>query len=103
MEPIGIVFMLGVLAAALWGLQVAGMIIFGDRGATLWLRGLLVLTIGSVLVWLLDSRSLGEMMRRSLKLLDAGLIIAIGDGITRITRWIDEHTGHPPPKRSVEH
>jgi len=47
-----------------------------------------------------DSRSFDDMMRRSLRLLDAGLIIAVGDGIARANRWIGDHTGCPLPARS---
>jgi hypothetical protein len=96
-EPIGIVFMLFLLAAALRGLRVAVTISFGYCEVTLWLRGLVALIIGCLLVWMFDSQSFAEMMRRSLRLLDVGLIIAVVDGIARASRWIDYHAEHPPP------
>jgi hypothetical protein len=95
-EPIGIVLMLLLLAVALWGVRVAITIIFGCRDVPLWLRGLVTLIISGLLAWMLDSQSFGEMMRRTLGLLDVGLIIAMGDGIARATCWIDDQIGDQP-------
>jgi hypothetical protein len=103
-EPIGIVLLLLLLAVALWGVRVAVTIIFGCRAVPLWLRGLVTLIISGVLAWMLDSQSFGEMMRRTLGLLDVGLIIAMGDGIARATCWIDDQIGDQPtaPSRRQE-
>jgi hypothetical protein len=101
METIGIVLMLFLLSAALWGVHVAIAIIFGRRHATVWLRVLVTLVIAYLMTWMLASPSFGDLMQRSLKLLGIGLIIMIGDGIARVTRWIDDHTGYPPPVRSA--
>jgi hypothetical protein len=100
MELIGIVFMLSLLAAALWGVWVAVTIILNYRDAALWLKWSVTLIISCLVIWMLDSRSFDDMMRRSLRLLDAGLIIAVGDGIARANRWIGDHTGCPLPARS---
>ena len=78
------------------GVRVAVTIIFGCRAVPLWLRGLVTLIISGVLAWMLDSQSFGEMMRRTLGLLDVGLIIAMGDGIARATCWIDDQVGYQP-------
>ena len=89
--------MLFLLSAALWGLWIAVTIIVGYRGAPLWLGALVTFTIICLLIWMLDGPTFDDMMRRSLRLLDVGLIIAMGDGIARVTRWIDDHIGLPPP------
>jgi hypothetical protein len=102
MELIGILGGLLLVGAALWGLLVGVAVSLGFRRARPWAR-LLVSCIGCVCVWWIfaasatpDGASLGTIARRSLVLLDLGLLVAGADTIARITRWVDKHAYSAP-------
>jgi hypothetical protein len=97
MELIGILGGLLVLAAALWGVGVAAAVVLGLRPARFWIR-LLAMCIGGACLWwtfgdltATDGASLGIIARRSLVLLDFGLLAAGADAIARVTDWVDKH------------
>ena len=96
MEPIGTLCAFLLLSVAMWGVKVGIAIVFGYRPTALWVRGLVALVMAASLVWVLGGLHDGTIMRRTLTLLDSGLIVALGAGIARVTRWIDEHTGLRP-------
>jgi hypothetical protein len=96
MELLGIVGGFLVLLAALWGVSVGIAVVSGRRPSTRWIRFIVAFVDVACVCWILaalwTSTPLGTVMRRSLMLLNAGLLIAFGDAIARITDWIDCQT-----------
>jgi hypothetical protein len=99
MELLGLFGGFLVLLVALWGVRVGIAVVFGLRPTPRWIRCVVtfvdVACVGWMLAALWTSTPLGIIMRRSLMLLDAGLLIASGDAIARITDWIDCQTDRP--------
>ena len=99
MELLGLFGGFLVLLAALWGVRVGIAVVFGLRPTTRWIRCIVTFVDLACVCWMLaalwTSTPLGIIMRRSLMLLDAGLLIAFGDAIARITDWIDCQTDRP--------
>jgi hypothetical protein len=97
LELIGILGGFFVFAAALWGLRVAAAVVLGHRRARRWIRLLAACIGGACLYWTFaelaapHGASLGIIARRSLVLLDFGIVIACADAIARITGWVDKH------------
>lgn len=101
MALIGILCAVLLLSAALWGVRVGIAIVLGYRHPTLWVRAMVALVMGAALIWLLHGLCDGDA-RRILILLDVGLIIAIGNGIAKVTHWIDLQTGLKPLRQPVQ-
>ena len=99
MELLGLFGGFLVLLVALWGVRVGIAVVFGLRPTTRWIRCIVTFVDLACVCWMLaalwTSTPLGIIMRRSLMLLDAGLLIASGDAIARITDWIDCQTDQP--------
>jgi hypothetical protein len=106
MELLGIVGGLLVLVAALWGVRVGIAVVFGFRPTTRWIRFICTFVDVACVCWILaalwTSTPLGILMRRSLMLLNAGLLIAFGDAIARITDWIDCQTDRPGRTKNLK-
>ncbi|HEY2616671.1 MAG TPA: hypothetical protein VGI78_04980 [Acetobacteraceae bacterium] len=105
MELLGIVGGFFVLVAALWGVQVGIAVVFGFRPTTRWIRSICTFVVVACVCWVLaalwTSAPLGIVVRRSLMLLNAGLLIAFGDAIARITDWIDCQTDRPGKTKNL--
>jgi hypothetical protein len=106
MELLGIVGGFFVLLAALWGVSVGIAVVFGRRPTTRWIRFIVTFVDVAYVCWILaalwTSTPLGVVMRRSLMLLNAGLLIAFGDAIARITDWIDCQTDWPRKTQNLK-